>query len=338
MSGKPTLALVLFTLAVGPVGPANAADSEHTHGSKPRLAVLGFSAPDLDEQLRLALADIVSVEAEAASAMEVATASDTRAFLTLAQQKQLLGCSEEQCLGQFAGVVDAQRLVSGSINRVSDQYLVALQLIDVVNGRVIQRVSEQCAATPDALVATTRKLVPGLFGVVSKIVLWNQPVQSTVYLDGRLVGRTPVGVVPVRTGGKHRLEVVGPAVTPWRTSVDVAPGAELRLRAQNRSFVDLEAEAHTRRVWGYSLLGGGVAALALGGALYAGALHSDARLDSMDLRLATSRQLDAVTGTTTAYFIGAVAAAIVGAAASSLGAYYLGNNPAEAQLAAGGAL
>lgn len=317
---------------------AHAAESERPRAGKPRLAVLGFSTQELDEQLLLALADLVSVEAEAASGMEVATASDTRAFLTLTQQKQLLGCAEEHCLGQFAGVVDAQQLVSGSINKVSSEYRVALQLIDVVNGRVLQRVSEQCEATPEALMATTRKLVPGLFGVVGKVALWNQPAQATVYLDGRLVGRTPVDLVPVRTPGKHRLEIIGPAVTPWHTEIDVAPGAELRLRAANRSFVELEEEASSRRAWGWRLVGGGIASLAAGGALYVGALRSDARIDDLDLRTASQRELDAITGTTSAYFFGSVVTAILGAAGTALGTWYLVDNPAERQLVEGGAL
>lgn len=314
------------------------AETDRPPTGKPRLAVLGLSAPNLDEQLRLALADIVSVEAQASSSMEVATASDTQAFLTLNQQKQLLGCNEEQCLGQFAGLVDAQQLISGSVNRAGEKYVVALQLIDMVNGRVMERASKECEAKPEALVATVRSIVPGLFGVVGKITLWNQPDRATIYLDGRLVGRTPVDVVPVGTAGKHQLEVLGPAITPWKTEVDVAPGAELRLRALNRSFVDLEVEAKSRRSWGLGMGGGGIAALLLGGALYAGALGSDARLDGIDRRVATQSELDDITATTKAYFFGSVAAFVIGAVTGSLGAYYLLDNPAEQQLAEGGAL
>lgn len=330
-----TTALVLTMLT----GPIRAAEPERPRaGSKPRLAVLGFTAEGMDEQLLLALADVVSVEAEAASAMEVATAADTRAFLTLSEQKQLLGCTEQQCLGQFAGLVDAQRLISGSVTRVSDKYVVSMQLIDVVNGRVMERVTQECTATPEALMATVRKAVPGLFGVVSTITLWNQPEQATVYLDGRLIGRTPVGIVPVRTGGTHKVEVLGPTITPWAAELEVAPGAELRLRAANRSFSELESEATSRRYWGYGLLGGGLAALIAGGGLYTGALSSDARLDDMDRRVASQAELDGITSTTRAYFFTSLTAAVIGAAITGIGTWLLMDNPAEQQLREGGAL
>lgn len=301
-------------------------------GRKPRLAVVGFQLHGLDEQLVSALEEVVSAEAALVSEMEIVSASDLKAFLNVAQYQRLLGCSEPICLTEFGSLLATQRMISGSISKVGERHLVALRLYDLVNGRVLQRSSQETEASLDILPEAVRRAVPGLFGVVGKIQVWNQPFGGEVFLDGRLVGPTPVERIAVRVPGKHTVSISGPGITGWQQEVLVEPGADLRLRAGNLQMVELEQRASSRRTWGWSLGGVAVASVLSAGLLYYLAWDNDQQLGNRDLRTVEQAEIDDINGTTRRLAIGSVALAALAAGLGATSVSLLLSNPAQETL------
>jgi hypothetical protein len=58
----------------------------------------------------------------------------------------------------------------------------------------------------------------------------SHPSGAQVFVDGALVGRTPLLLNEVRPG-EHRVRMAMPMRRPWSTSVDVVPGTRTRVAA-----------------------------------------------------------------------------------------------------------
>lgn len=90
----------------------------------------------------------------------VISRSDIVSLLTLEQQKQVLGCDEEdsQCLAEIGGALGVDRVVAGNVGRVGDRYLISLSLIDTASAVVLER-SYLTADKVDALLTIAPQVV-----------------------------------------------------------------------------------------------------------------------------------------------------------------------------------
>jgi hypothetical protein len=301
---------------------------------RPRLGVTGFIAPDLSDQAKAALEEVVAQAAAGFSKMDVVAAADVRALLNLSQMQQMTGCNEAHCLTEFGDVLAVQQMVSGSVRKVGNKYAVNLLLHDLVNSRTLKRSSAEVDATTDALLPAVRQGVAVLFGVVGQVRIWDQPRGAEVFVDDALLGTTPIEVVTVRTPGKHQISIQGPGVTPWRQEVDVAAGADLRLRALNRSVADLEVQADSRRSRAWVLGAVGFLGALGAGVLWGLARNNDKQLDSLDRRTASQAQLDEITGRSFTLVLSSAALGAAALAFGGAGIYSAAVNPAEDALAA----
>jgi hypothetical protein len=300
---------------------------------KPRLAVLGIDAAELPAELRAGAEDVMSQVVAELAELEVVTTADLRAVLQLGQIQQLTGCMEASCASQAGDMLAVQQTISGSVRVAGEGYVITVQRFDLVNDRSLGQQTVETAREPAALLDGMRRAVPPLFGVVGRIVLWDQPGDAEVFVNGRLIGRTPVGPVVVKSAGMQEVAVLGPGLIPWNDRVDLAPGKELRLRVRADSIVALEAEAASRRRLGWGLAGGGAAAAVLAGGLYFLAYDNDKSLDGLDLRTTSQDRLDAITGRTLGFVVAAVISGIAALACGGTGTYLLLDNPAADRLA-----
>ena len=303
-------------------------------GETPRLAVFGFQAQGLGPDELAAVENALSNVATRYTTMRVMAAGDLRAMVNLGSAQQLTGCADQSCLNQFGDILAAHRLLTGSIQTVGDTYQINLRLLDLVHGRVLQSTSVTSDQKLEAVIEAASGAVPALFGVVARIAVWNQPENAEVFLDGALVGPTPVATITARTPGPHTVSIDGPGITPWQTQVHIRPGEDLRIRALNESLVALETEAAAQRrfagITGASALGGAV----VSGVLLALAARSDARLRRLDRRRVTQSELDAITQTTFTLTLSSAAVGLVAAALGGTSIYALLDNPAADKLTA----
>jgi hypothetical protein len=75
--------------------------------------------------------------------LTVMTGSDVEAVLGAERQRQLLGCTDTNCLTELAGALGADRVVHGSVGRVGESLVVNLTAVDPKNGRAVASVSER---------------------------------------------------------------------------------------------------------------------------------------------------------------------------------------------------
>ena len=304
---------------------------------KPRIAIGGLDAKELSDEERAGLEELMSLAVRRMTDMEVISPTDLRAFLNVAQLQQVFGCNDDSCLGELGSWLAVQQLVSGSVRRVGEQYVVSLQRSDLVNHRMIERASEEVPATIDALLAAVPRLVPTLFGVAGRLVIWEQPGEGEVFVDGRLIGETPVDAIILRQTGQHKITIRGPGITTWQESVMVEPGADLRLRALNQRIEKLEAEASSRKGTGMTMLGVGLAGALGAGSLWLLAYRNDQSLDRIDLRELSQAEIDGITGRTFTLTVSAAALSIISGAMSGAGIYSIFVNPAQDVLDENGA-
>jgi len=65
---------------------------------------------------------------------------------------QQTGCTSSECVVQVGRVLGVEKIISGSISKLGDTYIISLQIIDVATALVERSVSEKAACTEGDLV------------------------------------------------------------------------------------------------------------------------------------------------------------------------------------------
>jgi hypothetical protein len=94
----------------------------------------------------------------------VLSSDDIRSMLAMVQQRQKSGCQEVACLAEIGGALGAKRLVTGSLSKLGDTYLLDVRLVDVDHAQVIKQTSVRIRGKGDeALLDAVSGLVGQLF-------------------------------------------------------------------------------------------------------------------------------------------------------------------------------
>lgn len=83
------------------------------------------------------LAETVAAELRRLPGLQISTQQEIVATLSLEQQKQLLACDDATCAADFGGALGVEALVTGTVARLGESWLVGLKLIDVVQVKVL---------------------------------------------------------------------------------------------------------------------------------------------------------------------------------------------------------
>jgi hypothetical protein len=124
------------------------------------------SGHGVSADLASALNDSLEVEVrKRAVGYRVIGASDVRSMLALEAQKSKLGCQETGCLAEIGGALGAQEVVTGSLVRLGDTFVLTLRRVDVAKALVMGDVSETVkGAKEDPLLDAVRDGAAQLFG------------------------------------------------------------------------------------------------------------------------------------------------------------------------------
>jgi hypothetical protein len=154
----------LVALALLAAGPAQA---QARKGAKPVKVVVIPMTAGLGVQAELAEAMTSVLLAELTGrGIQVVTPKDVETALVIAHQKQMLGCSSEECLTELAGAMGTDLIVSGSLAVVGKVKMTTAQLFNAQTGVVERTFQEHLenAETEDLLEAAERageSLFPG---------------------------------------------------------------------------------------------------------------------------------------------------------------------------------
>lgn len=128
---------------------------------KPDLLVMDLKAETgVTESAARLLNELILGEYAAVGRYRVTGGSDLAAMITTEQQKQMVGCSQDDsCLVEIAGALDADFLAVTAVGVIGNQYLVNAKIIDVKGARVQARVTRKAEADESELIAAVERAV-----------------------------------------------------------------------------------------------------------------------------------------------------------------------------------
>lgn len=232
MSGL-VASLGLVALVIGQVGvtaaPAGAPDAASL--AIWRLKPLGMDAPTAGR-----LEGLLRAEAGRVPGMALQAADETERRLR--PKPELAGCSgETACLCEIGRALAVDKLVTGVIGALGDDYTFDLKLVDVAACREERRINEALNGREDLLIGAVRQALYKL--VAPKLVVGSLSVEvpveaAQVEIDGRAVAQTPLAspITGLRPG-LHQLKIVKPGFRAFEDEVPV------RFQQTTRVKVDL---------------------------------------------------------------------------------------------------
>jgi hypothetical protein len=232
---------IAFVLAVTFALPVAAADD------RMRTVVIGLTARRGvdDKQLAALLSDVVQGVYTKDPKRIVIGRDDLQRVLDLEAEKAQLGCDNDKCLAEVGAALDAQRLVTGSIDKIGDGYMVTLSEIDAKTleavGREQERVKNDENALVDAVTRLAQTLVnKGGVGVASSVVgnagsleILTDPRGAQILLAGNNMGTTPTKIDNLSTGNQ-KLRLLRDDYEPVEVEVPIYAGGVTKVNAEMR--------------------------------------------------------------------------------------------------------
>lgn len=229
MSGAALI--LVWALGAGLAAAPAAADRPARALAIWRLKPLGLDAATADR-----LESLLRAEAGRITGFDLQPYAVTEQRLTA--HPGLSACAgETACLCRIGRALQVDRLATGVIGALGDDYTFDLKLIDVAACRELRRINEALSGREDVLIGAIRQalyklLAPSL--VVGSLQIELPVPGARVEVDGRLVGETPLGspVTDLRPG-LHRIRIHKPGFQDFSEDVPV------RFQQLTRIRVDL---------------------------------------------------------------------------------------------------
>ncbi len=194
---KPFLLAVALHLtfaaqAQAPKGTANTADGEEPeveHFYAPAKAevtigVMEFvSRGGISQEKADVLADLLAEEISRMGDVQVIGKGDIISILELAKQKRLAGCDDKECISDVAGALGVRWMVSGSVTRFGQVYVLNLKLFDMERAEVISRASRKAKGEEEVLLPEILGAAHELFARVGERIGLTMP--GTVSIAAR---------------------------------------------------------------------------------------------------------------------------------------------------------
>ena len=166
----------------------------------------------VDPAVANTMTDVILTQFSSAKNREVLGQNDIAAALDLEAEKQMLGCDHSGCLEELAGAMDVDSLITGSIDRIGDQYIVFINELDARTVKPIAREQGTSALDEGDLFRVVNEVSTALIAQTSgKIQLFGSVVIQTIPSGMPVViGARDVGLSPVETElpiGTHRVTI-----------------------------------------------------------------------------------------------------------------------------------
>ncbi len=239
------LALVL----VGSV-PVLAAEPAKPVDDRLRTVILGVQnrrGVD-DKQLAAALTDVVQGVYSRDTRRIVIGRDDIMRVLDLEAEKQSLGCDSDKCLAEVGQALDAARIVTGSLDKLGDGYMVTMSEIDAKTLEAIGRVQERVPVDENKLVDAVTRLANELvqkastvatgstvrgFASAGSLEIETDPRGAKIVLAGTELGQSPTKIDNLATG-TQKLRLIRDDYEPVEVDVPIYSGGTTKVTAEMR--------------------------------------------------------------------------------------------------------
>jgi hypothetical protein len=198
-----------------------------------KIAVLVLAPSDKDAELADNLTEVIIAYAARHGGFEIAGKEEFRARLGVESERRTQACLDDvSCLGRAGVSLGVRRIVAGSVGTRGKQYLFSLNLNNVQEGRVEQRVFRLVEGDVEDLIKAVQEGSTELFRPrvePGKIQIASQPEGARVAIDNAYLGITPL-ISPTLVPGKHNVRVEVAGHFPWTSRVEVRPGQDLQIK------------------------------------------------------------------------------------------------------------
>jgi hypothetical protein len=203
--------------------------------AKLKTVIMGLKAQrGTDASLCLSLERVIEGEVMADPGREVMSRTELNQLMQLEAEKAAMGCEGDSCLAEIADALDADRVVSGTVDRLGSSYLVVLTELDARDVRVIGRVQKRLSTNEDRLFGGVEQMAQELVraaahdGVDTGSLVVTSTPPAEVFVDGESYGGSPAvidgldpGVVELELiSGLDRVTVEAPVAYAKSTTVD----------------------------------------------------------------------------------------------------------------------
>ena len=129
-----------------------------------RLGSIPFQRAGLSPETANLVQDALVNRLSGKSWLRVTTQADIAAALGLERQKQLLGCADEStsCMAELAGALGVDGLLTGSIGRVGNSFLLNVKVVSAQDARPLFVYASPTLGTEDALLEEAAKAAEAL--------------------------------------------------------------------------------------------------------------------------------------------------------------------------------
>lgn len=227
----------------------------------PTAAVLGLRTIDeIDSSAADALANIVRHEILQSGRLTLIDRDRTEAVLEEQGLMMAGGCYDVSCLVEMGRVLGAERVITGSINRVGRKYLIELRAANVGTSQIEALETLEFSGRVEDLTDAMRELAQRLVNLLTRrpgvIQVTTEPQNSAVVIDDRPVGFAPVSVT--RPGGvTYRVEASRSGFESASQRVALPEGDTLRVSLSLKRKLDQRKRSYYREPQARILASGG---------------------------------------------------------------------------------
>ncbi len=203
-------------------------------GQSLKLAVMPMSPRGIPDATADAMTQILSAELNQIKGVSVISQDDIKAMLNKVALEAKTGCTDNvQCIVEIGAALGLSKLVSGSVGKVKDTYVIAVQLIDTRKAEVQNRVLESFAGDADELKNAVKLAAYRVVGVdtssrVGAVDLSFNVAEGEAQL-GEAATKVKASTLKAQNlkPGRYALRVITDPDTyyPLQTDIYVAPGA-----------------------------------------------------------------------------------------------------------------
>ena len=252
---------------VSPPAPTPAPAPPEAKPARPRIAIIALATGEVPAQLADDLTALLEAEVARRGGFEVAPKEEFRARLGVAEDRRAVACLVEMpCLGRVGTELGVTRVLSATLGRRGDDFLLSVTLIDLLTARSEGRVFKQITGGLPALVREAKEAARRVFEPVplpGALRVSSSVPQVRVYLDDAFLGTTPLAKPDV-PAGPHRLRAEREGRRPLARRIDVPAGETLELSLDPKSLPE-RPRWPAYAAWGALSLAG---ASAIGGVFY----------------------------------------------------------------------
>ncbi len=258
--------------AAAPAEPTPAATAVTTTTSAKEsklVAVLDLKAGEGAARQASALTTMLTAEVSAHDGHRAVSRNELQALLQHQTMAQLSGCDEARCMADVAHLVNADYVVSGSVEKLEGATVVALTLIDAGaeggDATVVGRQKAAWRGSDEELLLVMRPLVHRLFDPAQAHAHKGElelflPEGAEVFLNDKALGTAPLTRVADLPTGVHRLHVKKDGYSDENVDLVVARNETTIVRVDLEPIPLLEQPWFWATAGGVVLIAGGLAA------------------------------------------------------------------------------